>query len=56
MAGFQRSFNLDKNSSDFANLSGNIVSVLQGGCFFGAMSSFWLSDKVFVSPAAPTLK
>lgn len=48
MSGFQHSFNLDKNSSDYANLSGNIVSVLQGGCFFGAMSSFWLSDKVLV--------
>lgn len=50
MKGFQNSFNLDKNSSDYANLSGNIVSVLQGGCFFGAMSSFWLSDKVLVNP------
>lgn len=50
MGGFQHSFNLDKNSSDYANLSGNIVSVLQGGCFFGAMSSFWLSDTVLVDP------
>lgn len=53
MGGFQHSFNLDKNSSDYANLSGNIVSVLQGGCFFGAMSSFWLSDKVLVSTPSP---
>ncbi|KAF4313321.1 Sugar/inositol transporter [Botryosphaeria dothidea] len=46
MDAFQHSFNLDKNSSSFADLQGNIVSVLQGGCFFGAASSFWLSDKV----------
>lgn len=48
MKGFQNSFDLDPSSSQFANLSGNIVSVLQGGCFFGAMTSFWLSDKVCV--------
>ncbi|KAG8157128.1 hypothetical protein KVR01_013118 [Diaporthe batatas] len=46
MDAFQHSFNLDPNSSDFANLQGNIVSVLQGGCFFGAAASFWLSDKI----------
>ncbi|KAH8780896.1 general substrate transporter [Diaporthe sp. PMI_573] len=46
MDAFQHSFNLDPKSSDFANLQGNIVSVLQGGCFFGAAASFWLSDKV----------
>jgi MFS family permease len=44
MDAFQHSFNLDKNSSDFANLQGNIVSVLQAGCFFGAMASFYVSD------------
>jgi MFS family permease len=40
------SFNLDpvNNKRAFADLSGNIVSVLQAGCFFGAMSSFYLSD------------
>ncbi|POS73597.1 MFS quinate transporter [Diaporthe helianthi] len=46
MDAFQHSFNLDSKSSDFANLQGNIVSVLQGGCFFGAAASFWLSDKI----------
>ncbi|OJD33496.1 uncharacterized protein BKCO1_3000042 [Diplodia corticola] len=46
MDAFQHSFNLDPDSDSFANLQGNIVSVLQGGCFFGAASSFWLSDKV----------
>ncbi|KAJ9645765.1 hypothetical protein H2201_003652 [Coniosporium apollinis] len=45
MDAFQNSFNLDKKSKDFANLQGNIVSVLQAGCFFGAMSSFYVSDK-----------
>lgn len=46
MKGFQHSFNLDPKSSTYANLSGNIVSILQGGCFFGAAASFWLSDKM----------
>ncbi|KAF2200766.1 general substrate transporter [Delitschia confertaspora ATCC 74209] len=45
MDAFQHSFNLDKNSKDFSNLQGNIVSVLQAGCFFGALSSFYVSDK-----------
>jgi SP family sugar:H+ symporter-like MFS transporter len=44
MDAFQHSFNLDKNSSNFANLQGNIVSVLQAGCFFGALASFYVSD------------
>ena len=42
---FQKSFALDKTSKDFSNLQGNIVSVLQAGCFFGAMSSFFISEK-----------
>ncbi|KAK8229076.1 general substrate transporter [Phyllosticta capitalensis] len=46
MEAFQHSFALDPDSKDYDNLSGNIVSVLQGGCFFGAAASFWLSDKV----------
>lgn len=45
MDAFQHSFDLDKNSPDFSNLQGNIVSVLQAGCFFGALSSFYVSDK-----------
>jgi SP family sugar:H+ symporter-like MFS transporter len=44
MDAFQHSFNLDKHSPHFSNLQGNIVSVLQAGCFFGAMSSFYVSD------------
>lgn len=50
MKGFQHSFNLDPDSASYANLSGNIVSILQGGCFFGAAASFWLSDKMLVQP------
>ncbi|EME45011.1 hypothetical protein DOTSEDRAFT_70907 [Dothistroma septosporum NZE10] len=45
MKSFQNSFGLDSESAAYANLSGNIVSVLQAGCFFGAMSSFYISDK-----------
>lgn len=45
MKSFQNSFGLDDESDAYADLSGNIVSVLQAGCFFGAMSSFYVSDK-----------
>jgi SP family sugar:H+ symporter-like MFS transporter len=44
MDAFQHSFHLDKGSPDFKNLQGNIVSVLQAGCFFGALASFYISD------------
>lgn len=44
MPAFQDSFGLEKGSSTYTNVSGNIVSVLQGGCFFGALSSFYISD------------
>ncbi|KAJ4290584.1 hypothetical protein N0V90_010801 [Kalmusia sp. IMI 367209] len=44
MPAFQHSFNLDQHSPHFSNLQGNIVSVLQAGCFFGALSSFYVSD------------
>lgn len=46
MDSFNNSFGLDKTSPDHASLEGNIVSVLQAGCFFGAASSFYLSDKL----------
>lgn len=45
MTSFQNSFALDEDSPAYANLSGNIVSVLQAGCFFGAAASFWVSDR-----------
>ncbi|KAF2719645.1 general substrate transporter [Polychaeton citri CBS 116435] len=44
MQSFRDSFGLDAHSTDYANLSGNIVSTLQAGCFFGAMSSFYVSN------------
>ena len=43
---FQTSFALNKHSKDFSDLQGNIVSVLQAGCFFGAAASFFVSDKL----------
>ena len=45
MKAFQKSFDLDSKSKDFKNLQGNIVSVLQAGCFFGAGASFFISDR-----------
>ncbi|KAK8004562.1 cytochrome c oxidase [Apiospora arundinis] len=43
-----------------ANLQGNIVSVLQAGCFVGAIAAFWLADKIgrrwsLIGSAAMTL-
>lgn len=46
MSSFQQSFALDKHSKSFSTLQGNIVSILQGGCFFGAASSFYLGDRL----------
>lgn len=46
ISSFQQSFALDKTSKSFSNLQGNIVSILQGGCFFGAASSFYLGDRL----------
>ncbi|KAI0091157.1 general substrate transporter [Irpex rosettiformis] len=43
---FKAYFGLNKlSSSANANLSGNIVAVLQGGCFFGALFTGYLSSK-----------
>ena len=44
-ATFQKSFALNKDSKNFRNFQGNIVSVLQAGCFFGSMCSFFVSDR-----------
>ncbi|CEL55716.1 putative quinate permease OS=Neosartorya fischeri (strain ATCC 1020 / DSM 3700 / FGSC A1164 / NRRL 181) GN=qutD PE=3 SV=1 [Rhizoctonia solani AG-1 IB] len=42
---FEVAFGLDKvDSTELASLKGNIVSVLQAGCFFGAASSLYLPD------------
>lgn len=45
MAAFQNDFGLKNNPSKLAALKGNIVSVLQAGCFFGAASSFYLPHR-----------
>ncbi|KAG6865782.1 hypothetical protein C0991_011774 [Blastosporella zonata] len=43
---FQTYFGLDKKTtSQRADLSGNIVSVLQAGCFFGALSTGYVSNR-----------
>lgn len=33
------------NAKAEANLSANIVSTLQAGCFFGALAASWVADK-----------
>ncbi|KAJ3714087.1 general substrate transporter [Lentinula raphanica] len=46
MSSFQASFGVDKlSTSAKANFNGNIVSILQGGCFFGALSMGYFSGK-----------
>ncbi|KIJ62884.1 hypothetical protein HYDPIDRAFT_176307 [Hydnomerulius pinastri MD-312] len=43
---FQQYFGVDKMSADAkANLNGNIVSILQAGCFFGALSTGYFSSR-----------
>ncbi|KAF8517356.1 MFS quinate transporter-like protein QutD [Hysterangium stoloniferum] len=53
MDSFKHSFGLDQgqNAGELASLSGNIVSVLQAGCFFGALSSGFLSERLGRKPA-----
>ena len=50
-ASFKRSFGLDVDAAAYADLSGWIVSVLQAGCFFGAMSTAWVSESEY-SPSS----
>ncbi|POS86071.1 hypothetical protein EPUL_002536 [Erysiphe pulchra] len=49
MESFQKSFALRNTTPEerrkFSSISGNIVSVLQAGCFFGALSSYYLSHR-----------
>jgi sugar porter (SP) family MFS transporter len=42
---FKNAFGLTDNKVAWANISGWIVSVLQAGCFFGAMSAAWFSER-----------
>lgn len=48
MEPFQKSFGLKNKTPEeqktFSNISGNIVSMLQAGCFFGATASFFIAD------------
>ncbi|KAK8065007.1 MFS quinate transporter [Apiospora hydei] len=58
---FSKAYGLgDPGSVASANLKGNIVSVLQAGCFAGALAAFYLADKIgrrwsLVGAAAMTL-
>ncbi|KIK55133.1 hypothetical protein GYMLUDRAFT_176156 [Collybiopsis luxurians FD-317 M1] len=46
LASFQVSFGVDKlSASAKADFNGNIVSILQGGCFFGALGMGYFSGK-----------
>ncbi|CRG86998.1 putative quinate permease [Talaromyces islandicus] len=42
---FQTSFGLDPDSSEYTNLSSNIVSTFQAGAFFGAIFGFFLAER-----------
>ena len=45
-------FGTDKlNPSDLANTNANIVSCLQGGCFFGSLIAPWFADRFGRKPA-----
>jgi len=37
-----------------ADLSGNIVSTLQAGCFFGSLGAYWIADKYGRKPSLIT--
>jgi MFS family permease len=44
---FRRDFGLDEmEQSNRDTIQGNIVSTFQAGCFFGALLSFWLSERL----------
>ncbi|KAG6830861.1 hypothetical protein H0H92_014226 [Tricholoma furcatifolium] len=52
LAPFEAFFGLDKKTAaQRASLSGNIVSVLQAGCFFGALSTVYLSNRFGRKPS-----
>ncbi|RDW70441.1 hypothetical protein BP5796_08838 [Coleophoma crateriformis] len=42
------------NAKAAAALSANIVSTLQGGCFFGALAAYWVADRFGRKPALLT--
>lgn len=43
---FSKSFDITgkKTASEIADLQGNIVAILQGGAFFGAIIAAWVND------------
>ncbi|KAF3933784.1 hypothetical protein ABW20_dc0101103 [Dactylellina cionopaga] len=52
MDSFKSAFGTNKlNPSDLANTNANIVSCLQGGCFFGSLIAPWFADKFGRKPA-----
>ncbi|KIY43911.1 general substrate transporter [Fistulina hepatica ATCC 64428] len=52
MDSFREYFEIDKKSeSAQSDLEGNIVSVLQAGCFFGALSTGYLSSRLGRKPS-----
>ncbi|KAK6527443.1 hypothetical protein TWF694_004432 [Orbilia ellipsospora] len=52
MDSFKSAFGTNKlNASDLANTNANIVSCLQGGCFFGSLMAPWFADKFGRKPA-----
>ncbi|KIJ54836.1 hypothetical protein M422DRAFT_24727 [Sphaerobolus stellatus SS14] len=52
MDSFKHSFGLDKaDKARLASLNGSIVSVLQAGCFFGALSAGYTSERLGRKPA-----
>ncbi|KAK7692629.1 hypothetical protein QCA50_004262 [Cerrena zonata] len=52
MPSFKSYFGLDKiTPSQLANLNGNIVAILQGGCFFGALFTGYFSSRFGRKPA-----
>ncbi|CCM00812.1 uncharacterized protein FIBRA_02854 [Fibroporia radiculosa] len=46
LASFQDYFGINKMSASAqANFNGNIVSIMQGGCFFGVLGTSWISSR-----------
>lgn len=46
MPAFKAEFGLDDSPVSAANLSANIVSILQAGAFFGSLSAIYTADKL----------
>ncbi|AFR98131.2 sugar transporter [Cryptococcus neoformans] len=44
LSSFSKSFNITGTKDQIADLQGNIVAILQGGAFFGAIIAAWVND------------